>query len=67
MGLAWLQRTGGTPVALVGGGTGLVGDPSGKRSERPMLTQAQVDANAGAIRAQLERFLSTSREPTLPG
>ena len=60
MGLAWLQRTGGTPVALVGGGTGLVGDPSGKRSERPMLTQAQVDANAGAIRAQLERFLSFS-------
>lgn len=58
MGLAWLQRTGGTPVALVGGGTGLVGDPSGKRSERPMLSQAQVDANAGAIRAQLEKFLS---------
>jgi len=60
MGLAWLQRTGGTPVALVGGGTGLVGDPSGKRSERPMLSQAQVDANAGAIRGQLERFLSFS-------
>jgi len=60
MGLAWLQRTGGTPVALVGGGTGLVGDPSGKRSERPMLTPGQVDANAGAIRAQLERFLSFS-------
>ncbi len=46
MGLAWLQRTGGTPIALVGGGTGMVGDPSGKRSERPMLSQAQVDANA---------------------
>ncbi len=60
MGLAWLQRTGGTPVALVGGGTGLVGDPSGKRSERPMLSLAQVDANAGAIRGQLERFLSFS-------
>ena len=60
MGLAWLQRTGGTPVALVGGGTGLVGDPSGKRSERPMLSPAQVDANAGAIRGQLEKFLSFS-------
>lgn len=60
MGLAWLQRTGGTPVALVGGGTGLVGDPSGKRNERPMLTLAQVDANAGAIQAQLEKFLTFS-------
>ncbi len=57
MGLAWLQRSGGTPVVLVGGGTGLVGDPSGKRSERPMLTPDQVDANAARIRAQLERFL----------
>lgn len=60
MGLAWLQRTGGTPVALVGGGTGMVGDPSGKRNERPMMTLAQVDANAGAIRAQLEKFLDFS-------
>jgi tyrosyl-tRNA synthetase len=57
MGLAWLQRTGGTPVVLVGGGTGLVGDPSGKRAERPMLSQEQIDANAAAIREQLERFL----------
>jgi tyrosyl-tRNA synthetase len=57
MGLAWLQRAGGTPVALVGGGTGLVGDPSGKRNERPMLTVSQVEANAAAIRAQLGRFL----------
>jgi tyrosyl-tRNA synthetase len=60
MGLAWLQRTGGTPVALVGGGTALVGDPSGKRSERPMLPAAQVEANAAAIRRQLERFLDFS-------
>ena len=60
MGLAWLQRAGGTPVALVGGGTALVGDPSGKRSERPMLPAQQVAANAEAIRAQLERFLDFS-------
>ncbi len=57
MGLAWLQRAGGRPLVVVGGGTGLVGDPSGKRSERPMLSQAQVAANTAAIRAQLERFL----------
>ena len=60
MGLAWLQRTGGTPIALVGGGTGMVGDPSGKRNERPMLSQQQVDANAAAIRGQLEKFLDFS-------
>lgn len=58
MGLAWLQRTGGTPVVLVGGGTGMVGDPSGKRNERPMLSQEQVDANAAAIRRQPEHFVS---------
>ena len=57
MALAWLQRLGGRPLVLVGGGTGLVGDPSGKRSERPMLATATVTANAAAIRTQLERFL----------
>ncbi|MDZ4865574.1 MAG: tyrosine--tRNA ligase [Gemmatimonadota bacterium] len=58
MGLAWLQRLGGTPIVLVGGGTGMVGDPSGKRSERPVLGLAEIDHNAARIRAQLERFLA---------
>jgi tyrosyl-tRNA synthetase len=57
MGLAWLQRFGGTPIILVGAGTGMVGDPSGKRTERPMLTVEEIDRNAARIRAQLERFL----------
>lgn len=57
MALAWLQRLGGRPIALIGGGTGLVGDPSGKRSERPMLSAETVRANADALRAQLGRFL----------
>ena len=57
MALAWLQRTGGRPIALVGGATGLVGDPSGKRSERPLLDPGTVAANAAAIRTQLSRFL----------
>jgi tyrosyl-tRNA synthetase len=57
MGLAWLQRAGGTPIALVGAGTAMVGDPSGKRQERPVLTAECIDANAAAIRGQLERFL----------
>ncbi|HEX7025508.1 MAG TPA: tyrosine--tRNA ligase, partial [Gemmatimonadales bacterium] len=57
MALGWLQRLGGRPIVLVGGGTALVGDPSGKRSERPMLSMEAIDANAAAIGAQLARFL----------
>ena len=57
MGLSWLQRHRGTPIVLVGGGTGMVGDPSGKRSERPVLSIEQIDANADSIRRQLASFL----------
>lgn len=57
MGLMHLQRHGHRPVILVGGGTGMIGDPSGKTSERQLNTPEVVAANAGAIRAQLERFL----------
>jgi tyrosyl-tRNA synthetase len=58
MGLAWLQRLGHTPIALVGGGTGMVGDPSGKREERPVMSLDQIDRNARAIGRQLSRFLT---------
>ncbi len=58
MSLAWLQRCGGTPIIVVGGGTGMVGDPSGKRTERPVLTVEEIDRNVAAIRGQLERFVS---------
>ena len=57
MGLVHLQRSGHRPVALVGGGTGLIGDPSGKPSERALLSLAQVDENVRSIREQLGRFL----------
>jgi tyrosyl-tRNA synthetase len=57
MSLARLQRHGHTPVALVGGGTGLIGDPSGKSQERSLMTFEQVVANASGLRAQLARFL----------
>jgi len=57
MALAWLQRLGGRPLVIVGGGTGMVGDPSGKRSERPMLSGDQVERNSAALRGQLGRFL----------
>jgi tyrosyl-tRNA synthetase len=60
MGLARLQRSGHTPIALVGGGTGLIGDPSGKSQERNLLTFEQAEANADGIRRQLERFLDFS-------
>ena len=58
--LVRLQRHGHRPVALVGGGTGLIGDPSGKPSERPLADPEQVAANTAQIRRQLERFLEFS-------
>ena len=57
MGLAHFQRHGHRPIALVGGGTGLIGDPSGKKQERSMLTLEDVARNVEGIRGQLERFL----------
>jgi len=60
MGLVHLQRSGHRPIALVGGGTGMVGDPSGKTSERQLAATETVDANARAIGSQLERFLDFS-------
>jgi tyrosyl-tRNA synthetase len=57
MSLARLQRAGHSPIALVGGGTGLIGDPSGKTVERTLQSKDAVDANVRGIRSQLERFL----------
>src|SRR5438093_6481097 len=57
MGLARLQRFGHSPVAIVGGGTGMIGDPSGKSQERILLSPEQIAVNVSGIRAQLERFL----------
>ena len=56
-GLLRLQRHGGRPVALVGGGTGMIGDPSGRSSERNLLDRETLDRNVAALRSQLERFL----------
>jgi tyrosyl-tRNA synthetase len=57
MGLAQLQRAGHRPIALVGGGTGLIGDPSGKTAERQLASVEEIEKNAKAIEKQLERFL----------
>jgi tyrosyl-tRNA synthetase len=60
MGLLQLQRHGGRPVALVGGGTGMIGDPSGTSAERNLLDRETLAANVASIRGQLERFLDFS-------
>jgi len=57
MGLARLQRMGHNPIAMAGGGTGMIGDPSGKTHERQLLNAEQVQANVEAIKNQLARFL----------
>lgn len=64
MSLARLQRAGHRPIAVVGGGTGLIGDPSGKANERPLLTTAQVEENARAIHTQLQSFLDFDFGPS---
>jgi tyrosyl-tRNA synthetase len=63
MALARLQRFGHSPIALVGGGTGMIGDPSGKSQERSLLSVEEIDANARGMRAQLERFLDFNATP----
>ena len=61
-GLIQLQRHGGRPIALVGGGTGMIGDPSGRSSERNLLSRERLEANVASIRPQLERFLDFTGE-----
>jgi tyrosyl-tRNA synthetase len=57
MGLVRLQQHGHTPIALVGGGTGMIGDPSGKTQERQLLSKEQIEYNLEGIKAQLSLFL----------
>jgi tyrosyl-tRNA synthetase len=57
MGLARLQRYGHSPIAVAGGGTGLVGDPGGKKTERALQSREQIAANTESIKKQLARFL----------
>ena len=60
LGAAWLQRYGHTPIILMGGGTGMVGDPSGKRAERPIMSVEEIDRNVEGIARQVGRFLDFS-------
>ena len=65
MALAHMQRSGHRPIALVGGGTGLIGDPSGKTELRKIITQEEIDENKAGIQKQLERFLDFSDDNAL--
>jgi tyrosyl-tRNA synthetase len=60
MALAHMQQSGNKPIALVGGGTGLIGDPSGKTEMRQVLTREQIDYNAQCLGKQLSQYLDFS-------
>lgn len=57
MGMAHMQRAGHRPIAILGGGTAMIGDPSGRTDMRKMLTQETIDHNASCFKKQLSRFL----------
>lgn len=57
MGLAWFQKYGHTPIAIVGGATGMIGDPSGRSSERNLLDEKAIEKNLLGIRKSLEQVL----------
>lgn len=65
MALANMQRSGHRPIALVGGGTGLVGDPSGKTETRKLQTMEQVDENVAGIKKQLSQYLDFQGEKAI--
>ena len=62
--LRLLQKTGHRPIILLGGGTTRIGDPTGKDESRPVLTDAQIDANIAGIRKVFERFITFGNGPT---
>ncbi len=61
-GLLHLQRHGGRPIVVMGGGTGMVGDPSGRSAERNLLERAAIEANVEALRPQFARLLDFSKQ-----
>jgi len=61
--LYWLQQTGHRPIALMGGGTTKVGDPTGKDAQRALLTDAEIDANIASIKGVFSKFLTFGDGP----
>jgi tyrosyl-tRNA synthetase len=65
MSLVHMQRAGHRPVVVIGGGTALVGDPSGKTEMRPIMTRQEIDKNAQALKRQFSRFIDFSNEKAI--
>jgi tyrosyl-tRNA synthetase len=65
MALAHFQRAGHLPIAVIGGGTGMIGDPSGRASERPMLSVEDIHRNLAGIRQQFSRYIDFSNDRAL--
>lgn len=65
MSLAWAQRAGHVPIAIVGGGTAMVGDPSGKTEMRQMLTLEQIRHNQEGLKKQLSRYITFEEDRAL--
>ncbi len=65
MGMAHMQRAGHRPIAILGGGTAMIGDPSGKTDMRKMLTQETIDHNASCFKKQLSRFIDFDNDRAL--
>lgn len=66
MGLAWFQRLGHTPVAIIGGATGMIGDPSGKSHERQLLDEETIEKNLKGIKKNLEAVLDFNHPTCKP-
>ncbi len=62
--LRWLQKTGHRPITLMGGGTTKVGDPSDKDTQRPLLSDAVINANIASIKGVFQKFLTFGEGPT---
>ncbi len=62
MAMAWMQRCGHRPIALFGGGTGMIGDPSGRSDLRSMLTKEQINHNVACFKKQMSRFIDFEGE-----
>ena len=65
MSLVHMQQAGHRPIAVIGGGTGLVGDPSGKTEMRPIMRREEIDKNAEALKKQLSRFIDFGDEKAI--
>lgn len=65
MAMAHMQRAGHRPIAILGGGTAMIGDPSGKSDMRQMLTQEQIDHNASRFKVQISRVVNFDNEQAL--